>query len=45
MTRRKGIVVKTFGSMTRTATRKRNNAATQATYIALWGRKDSKEEE
>jgi hypothetical protein len=39
MARRKGIIGKTLGSMARTATRKRNNAATQAVYIAMWGEK------
>jgi hypothetical protein len=39
MARRKGFITKTLGSMARTATRKRNNAATQAVYIAMWGEK------
>lgn len=37
MARRKGgLLSKTLGSMARTSTRKRNNSATQAIYIALF---------
>jgi hypothetical protein len=42
MGRRKGFGMKTLGSMARTATRKRNNAGTQALYMAMWGEKPPK---
>jgi len=39
MGRKKGFGMKTLGSMARTVTRKRNNAGTQALYMAMWGEK------